>query len=49
MVIEKMNYQNKSRDRKASAFLIIGHETFNLRITLYKTIYFKKEAPFRRL
>ena len=38
-----MNYQNKGRDRQVSAFLIIGHETFKLCITLNKTSYFKKE------
>ena len=33
-MIDEMNFPNKSRVRKASAFLIIGHETFNLCITL---------------
>jgi len=36
-MINEMNFPNKSRVRKTSAFLIIGHETFNLCITLYET------------
>ena len=34
-MINEMNFPNKSRVRKASAFLIVGHETFKLCITRY--------------